>query len=738
MRRQHNRQANDQYLAGKFTGTQESGHILRLYARNLCVMGHLDDKARAFVFSALSDSGRQAVLTFVLSGYTDAQLLERATHACRQIAPRNIDGLFAWVESAIENPANSITEDRLCLQLRDLLSKSIKRDRRQGLRGRLDGMDDVQNLFRLNEDEVALLTAILCYQRHTCFETFCDNTGGLEKFGLLSVLTGVSSSLLRQAGSRHGRLVRCGLVEYPHVDQRHCFYGIAVIIAEYLLGLHTEPLGASFYKTGDKGTFPLDAFTLDDSCVRILRTMLSSDKPCSILLYGEPGTGKTEFAKSLADACGKTSSFVLTGEDGENSSRKPALVSAVTTFTPKDAIVVVDEADALLNSRYSFLGFGGKDALRKEWLNEFLDECKAQVIWITNDVSCIEESTRRRFTYAVKFSRYSLRQRMHAWQQHLKDSPLKSVITPGMVHEFSRDYPVNAAGIANALGAASQVLGTGVADQKALRKTLKSLLASHAKLMGSKPSGNLAHLGQEYDPAAIHASEQPEVLIQTLATFATDGLRNEQPPANLLFWGMPGTGKTAYAQYLAQSLGLELVIKRASDLLSMWVGGTEHNIRAAFEEAAHERAILFLDEADSFFIDRQKAMHSWENTQTNELLTQMENHHGILICCTNLIDNLDLAAMRRFCWKVKFMPLTNPGKVRLFQKYFMQEGDKVSHALRNRIERIPDLTPGDIKAVSLRYRLQGSAKLDYQAIVAALEEETHYKQRGMRVGGFTA
>ncbi len=736
MRGQHNRNDNDPLLTGTFTGTQESEHILRIYARNLCVMGHLNDKARAFVFAVLSDAGRQATLSFLLSGYTDKEGQARATHVCRKIAPRNIDGLFAWVEAAIENPANSITEDRLCLQLRDLLSKNIKRGMRQGLRGRLKGMDDVQNLFRLNEDEVALLTTILCYQRHTSFETFCDNTGGVEKFGLLSTLTGVPSTRLRQAGSRHGRLVRCGLVEYPHVERHHFFYGIDAFIAEYLLGLHTEPLGASFYKPGDKGTFPLDAFTLDDSSVRILRTLLSSDTPCSILLYGEPGTGKTEFAKSLADACGKTSSFVLTGEDGENSSRKPALVSAVTTFSPKDAIVVVDEADALLNSRYSFLGFGGKAALRKEWLNEFLDECKAQVVWITNDVSCIEESTLRRFTYAVKFPKYSLRQRMHAWQQHLKGSPLKSVVTPGMVHAFSRDYPVNAAGIANALGAASQVLGAGVADQKAVHETLKSLLASHAKLMGSKPGGNLAHLGQEYDPAAIHASERPEALGQALAAFATGVSRDEQPPANLLFWGMPGTGKTAYAQYLAQSLGLELVIKRASDLLSMWVGGTEHNIRAAFEEAAHEQAILFLDEADSFFIDRQKASHSWENTQTNELLTQMENHHGILICCTNLVDNLDLAAMRRFCWKVKFMPLTNPGKMRLFQKYFMPEGAKASHALRNRIERIPDLTPGDIKAVSLRFRLQGAAKLDYHAILAALEEEAVYKQRGMRVTGF--
>jgi SpoVK/Ycf46/Vps4 family AAA+-type ATPase len=73
---------------------------------------------------------------------------------------------------------------------------------------------------------------------------------------------------------------------------------------------------------------------------------------------------------------------------------------------------------------------------------------------------------------------------------------------------------------------------------------------------------------------------------------------------NLLFHGLPGTGKTEFARYLAETLDRELIQRRASDLLSMWVGGTEQAIAAAFRQAEAAAGILLLDEADSLFLNR--------------------------------------------------------------------------------------------------------------------------------------
>ncbi|HEV7139475.1 MAG TPA: ATP-binding protein [Steroidobacteraceae bacterium] len=99
-------------------------------------------------------------------------------------------------------------------------------------------------------------------------------------------------------------------------------------------------------------------------------------------------------------------------------------------------------------------------------------------------------------------------------------------------------------------------------------------------------------------------------------------------------------------EHVAAELDRPLVAKRASDLLSKWLGESEQNIAAAFEEAAAEEAILFFDEGDSFLRSRELARHSWEVTQTNELLQHMERFDGIVIVATNLFRDLDIAALR--------------------------------------------------------------------------------------------
>jgi SpoVK/Ycf46/Vps4 family AAA+-type ATPase len=197
---------------------------------------------------------------------------------------------------------------------------------------------------------------------------------------------------------------------------------------------------------------------------------------------------------------------------------------------------------------------------------------------------------------------------------------------------------------------------------------------------------------------------------------------------NLLFWGWPGTGKTEFGKYIADQLGKELLVKRMSDLQSMWVGETEKQIAAAFREAEENDAILFIDEADSVFINRQTANKSWETSQTNEILTQMENFSGILICCTNLLENLDEAAMRRFAFKIKFLPLTNEGKVRLYQKYFSSLTAPLSKEQQSRLVAIRNLCPGDIKAVWQRTQMLGNSPSD--EIISELEKEVSYKKGG--------
>ena len=96
----------------------------------------------------------------------------------------------------------------------------------------------------------------------------------------------------------------------------------------------------------------------------------------------------------------------------------------------------------------------------------------------------------------------------------------------------------------------------------------------------------------------------------------------------------------------------------------MWVGESEKAIALAFEEAADLRAFLIFDEADSLLRDRSVASYSWEVTQVNEMLTQMERHAFPFACTTNAPDLLDSATARRFLFKARFLPMT-PSQIQL-------------------------------------------------------------------------
>ncbi len=118
-----------------------------------------------------------------------------------------------------------------------------------------------------------------------------------------------------------------------------------------------------------------------------------------------------------------------------------------------------------------------------------------------------------------------------------------------------------------------------------------------------------------------------------------------------LFYGPPGTGKTLTAALLGKSTGLAVYRVDLSLVVSKYIGETEKNLGAIFDQAEKNDWILFFDEADALFGKRTQtasAHDRYANQEVSYLLQRIEDFPGVVILASNLKGNIDEAFARRF------------------------------------------------------------------------------------------
>jgi SpoVK/Ycf46/Vps4 family AAA+-type ATPase len=604
-------------------------------------------------------------------------------------------------------------------------------------------IDALASLLQLNKAERALLLygTLARYQRdlRSLLVEFKVNNAP-EAYAAIAEVAGVNAADVGEALRAGSRLERIGLVE--NLISEHNITDLAdlmkvseklppVLMREYR---DQSELMAVFTRPSAKSSLTLEDFSFVSEDARVLRALLRNaidrkEPGVNVLLYGPPGTGKTELAKVVAQAAGLELFEVeyadrdgnsLSGRDRYRSLQiaqvflKGSAQAALLFDEVEDVFPPISSEAAQLMARAEQVVAPPSGSVSgKAWVNQILESNPVPTVWITNRIEQIDPAFRRRFAYHLE-----LKSPPPGAREQIVLKTLEGVeVSPGFVAKLTERKGLTPAQIRTAVRFSALAAAEGVGPEELIERQLRNA----DRALGTRGGESGARRSvTTYDLAMLNVESRFEVprIVEALKA---------RGHGTLCFYGAPGTGKTALAEHIARSLDQPLLIKQASDLMSKFVGETEQNMAAMFREAESEKAVLLLDEADSFLQDRRGAQRTYEVTEVNEMLQGMERFAGIFVCTTNLMDRIDQAALRRFAFKIRFRPLTAVQREQMFvTEALASDAVRLSPEMAARLARLEHLCPGDFAAVKRQVEILAT-QLAAEEFLEQLEAEHRIK-----------
>jgi transitional endoplasmic reticulum ATPase len=653
-----------------------------------------------------------------LFGLGDGRVPFEGTHSLKNPLPK-----LRWMHDSCERDIVDAT-------LPDCLARNLER------LATLAGLSEAD--CRILAFTVLLHTDQLLAAASTTFEV----RSSLQLTHALSVLLDFPAADIRSSLGESGVLIKSGLLSVDRSSGSHSVDSLSeklslqsINFADHMVCTDADPI-TLLRETIAASTAPelaLSDFAHIAPSLSVLRPYLqlattSKRNGVNIFLHGQPGTGKSQLAKVLAKelACElfEVASQDPQGDAVDGTRRLQAFRSAQYFLATRKALVLFDEAEDIFDDGDKMFGRKSTAQTRKAWINRMLEDNAVPTIWLSNSVGGLDAAFVRRFDMVFELPVPPKAQRAHIIQ-----AACGGLLDASRVARIAESESLTPAVVARASSVVQTILSEmaqpgamGAADaiEMLVGNTLEA--QGHAAIRRNDPN----RLPDLYDPAFIHADAD---LVQLAA-----GLVQTQS-GRLCLYGPPGTGKTAFGRWLADQMGAPLMVKRASDLMSMWVGGSEKNLARAFKQAEQQGALLLIDEVDSFLQDRRGAKASWEVTHVNEMLTQMESYPGVFIASTNLMAGLDQAALRRFDLKVKFDFLQPQQAWALLSRQCESLGlSEPAPQIQAQINAMRQLTPGDFAAVARQHRFRPIASA--ADFVAALSAECGLKEGSRASMGF--
>jgi len=599
-------------------------------------------------------------------------------------------------------------------------------------------IERLSELVGLSATDCRILEFVVLINNERFLDEFSDLLGYLSSvkvFNALSKILGIPEREIRAALNAQSILTQSGLVSVERSGTNYLRSKLDVLsgdFADHICSSDADPVSL-LRNTVSASSAPhlsLNDYEHVERELSVLKPYLrksieTSRVGVNIFIYGAPGTGKSQLAKILAQEFGcELFEVASENEDGDpvNGERRlRAFRAAQNFFAKRKSLILFDEVEDIFNDGDGFYGMKSTAQTRKAWTNRILEESPVPTLWLSNSAQCLDQAFIRRFDMVIELPVPPKKQRQRIINEYCSGFLSKKAINKISESESLAPAVVTrAASVVSSIQDELGVDGVSTAFELIINNTLET--QGHNPIRRNEPN----RLPEVYDPAYIHADtdihQVAEGLVKTKA-------------GRLCLYGAPGTGKTAYGKWISEQIGAPLIVKRASDLVSKWVGETEKNIARAFKEAEVEKAVLLIDEVDSFLQDRQGAERGWEVSQVNEMLTQMESFSGVFIASTNLMTCLDQASLRRFDLKIKFDYLKPEQSWRLLTQQCKNLGISVpSKTLKSTLNILNNLTPGDFATVARRHRFQPF--ISAVDVVSALDAECVLKQNSKRPIGF--
>ena len=398
--------------------------------------------------------------------------------------------------------------------------------------------------------------------------------------------------------------------------------------------------------------------------------------PKGILMYGPPGTGKTLMARAVANETGAFF-FLINGPEimskmaGESESNLRKAFEEAEKNAP--SIIFLDEIDSIAPKRDKTNGEVERRVVSQ--LLTLMDGMKARsnvvVIAATNRPNSIDPALRRfgRFDREVDIGIPDATGRLEVLRIHTKNMKLGEDVDLEKIASETHGYV--GADIASLCSEAAMQqirekmelidLDEDVIDTEVLDSLSVTMDNFRFALGNSNPSalretvvesvnvtwddiGGLDNIKQELKETVEYPVLHPD-------QYTKFGL---SPSKGVLFFGPPGTGKTLLAKAVATEVSANFISVKGPELLSMWYGESESNIRDIFDKArAAAPTVVFLDELDSIAKARGGNMGDAGGASdrvVNQLLTEMDGMNAkknvFIIGATNRPDQIDPAILR--------------------------------------------------------------------------------------------